>query len=123
MLQVKTVHASYSMKRDDPDGLPHFVVIQFFMHLRFETYQNTFKYSQMTSNQLGTLRRLRKLLQLAETSILVYLMKLFKLNLLDYLKYHKKYSPKTRNTLVVSSNGLRSSKSILGATHILIIHT
>ena len=89
MSQVKIVRAGYSMKRDDLDGSSHFVAIQFFMHLRFETYQNTSKHSQMTSNQLDTLKRLRKLLQLTEVSILAHLMKLFKSNLLDYLKYHK----------------------------------
>ena len=59
------------------------------MYLRFKTYQNTFKRSQMASNQLDTLKKPRKLLQLTETSTLAHLMKLFKSNLLDYLKQHK----------------------------------
>ena len=38
---------------DDPGGSFHHVLTQVFMYLRFETYQNSSKYSQMNSNQFG----------------------------------------------------------------------
>ena len=41
----KQIRTDYPIKGDDPVGLPHFVPTQFFLYLRFETYQNTTKCS------------------------------------------------------------------------------
>ena len=86
--QAKIVRTGYPIKGDDSDGSLHFVPTQFFIHLRSETYQNTFKCSQMNLNQFDTFKRLQKIFQLSKTSTLAHLIELLKFNILDYLKYH-----------------------------------
>ena len=56
---------------DDLGGSSHHVLTQFFMHLKFETYQNSSKRSQMNSNKFVHSQKSSKLYQLAETSTFV----------------------------------------------------